>query len=126
MDETNENLESPLDELVIPPEGLLKKELQDEIEARIAFLVSNLVHLDTELIAFVDLVKNEIETNKDSPDALIALYSYLDEMWSVVITNELRDVLLDTLCIVQDQKHELEDILEELEETVDKLVQKKG
>lgn len=126
MDEINEKIESPLDKLVIPPEGLLKKELQDEIEARIAFLVSNLVHLDTELIAFVDLVKNEIELNKDSPDALIALYSYLDEMWSVVITNELRDVLLDTLCIVQDQKHELEDVLEELEETVDKLVQKDG
>lgn len=126
MDETNENIESPLDKLVIPPEGLLKKELQDEIEARMAFLVSNLVHLDTELIAFVDLVKNEIETNKDSPDALITIYSYLDEMWSVVITNELRDVLLDTLCIVQEQKHELEDILEELEETVDEVVQKTG
>ncbi|HML06135.1 MAG TPA: hypothetical protein VK426_10205 [Methanobacterium sp.] len=125
MEEKGKKLESPLSELKIPPEGLLKKELQDEIEVRIAYLVENLFHLDTELIAFVELVKNEIEANKESPDALIALYSYLDEMWSVVITNELRDVLLDTLCIVQEQKHELEEILEELEETVDKLVQEK-
>ena len=124
MVEIDEKLDSPLGKLVIPPEGLLKKELQDEIEERIAFLVGNLVHLDTELITFVDLVKKEIESNKDSPDALIALYSYLDEMWSVVITNELRDVLLDTLCIIQEQKHELEDVLNELEETVDELVQK--
>lgn len=125
MGENNKKMKSPLGELKIPPEGLLKKELQDEIEVRMAYLVENLFHLDTELIAFVELVKNEIETNKESPDALIALYSYLDEMWSVIITNELRDVLLDTLCIVQEQKHELEEILEELEETVDKLVKEK-
>lgn len=125
MEENSKKLESPLGKLEIPAEGLLKKELQDEIEVRMAYLVENLFHLDTELIAFVELVKNEIEANKESPDALIALYSYLDEMWSVVITNELRDVLLDTLCIVQEQKHELEEILEKLEATVDKLVQEK-
>ena len=122
MDEKNE---SPLGELVIPPEGLLKKELQDEIEARIAYLVSDLFHLDTELITLTELVKNDIEANKDSPDALITLYNFLDEIWGVVITNELRDVLLDTLCVIQEQKHELEEVMEELEETVDSLVQEK-
>jgi hypothetical protein len=125
MEQNNEKNESPLGELVIPPEGLLKKELQDEIEARIAFLVSDLFHLDTELITLTELVKNDIESNKDSPDALITLYNFIDEMWSVVITNELRDVLLDTLCVIQEQKHELEEVMEELEETVDNLVQEK-
>ena len=50
---------------------------------------------------------------------LITLYNYLDEMWSVLITNDLRDVLLDTLSIVQERKHELEEILEEIEETLE-------
>ena len=40
-------------------------------------------------------------------------------MWSVLITNDLRDVLLDTLAIVQARKHELEEILEEIEETLE-------
>ncbi len=124
MEDNNMKIESPLGKLEVPPEGLLKKELQDEIESRIAFTVKNLFYLDDELITFVELVKNEIESNKDSPDALIALQNYLDEMWSVVITNELRDVLLDTLSVVQGQKHELEEIMEELEETLDKLVVK--
>lgn len=124
MEENSKKIESPLGKLEIPIEGLLKKELQEEIVARIAFLVENLFHLDDELIAFVKLVKNDIESNKESPDALITLYNYLDEMWSVVVANELRDVLLDTLCVVQDQKHELEEIMIELEETIDNLVQK--
>lgn len=124
MEENSKKIESPLGKLEIPTEGLLKKELQEEIVARIAFLVENLFHLDDELIAFVKLVKNDIESNKESPDALITLYNYLDEMWSVVVANELRDVLLDTLCVVQDQKHELEEIMIELEETIDNLVQK--
>jgi hypothetical protein len=124
MEEESEKIESPLGKLEVPTEGLLKKELQEEIVARIAFLVENLFHLDAELITFVQLVKNDIESNKESPDALITIYNYIDEMWSVIITNELRDVLLDTLCIVQDQKHELEEIMIELEETIDNLVQK--
>ena len=49
----------------------------------------------------------------------MTLYNYLDEMWSVLITNDLRDVLLDTLAIVQQRKHELEEILEELDETLE-------
>ena len=111
--------EHPLGELVIPVEGLLKEELQDEIEERIAFTVENLYHLDNELDIFVQLIKENVETNKDSPDKLITLYNYLDEMWSVLITNDLRDVLLDTLSIVQTRKHELEEILEDLEETLE-------
>jgi|BarGraIncu00222A_1022003.scaffolds.fasta_scaffold234457_1 hypothetical protein len=111
--------EHPLGELIIPIEGLLKEELQDEIEERIAFTVENLYHLDNELDVFVQLVKDNVETNKDSPDNLITLYNYLDEMWSVLITNDLRDVLLDTLSIVQDRKHELEEILEDIEETLE-------
>jgi hypothetical protein len=124
MEEKSEKIESPLGKLEVPTDGLLKKELQEEIVARIAFLVENLFHLDAELITFVKLVKNNIESNKESPDDLITIYNYLDEMWGVVITNELRDVLLDTLCIVQDQKHELEEIMIELEETINNLVQK--
>jgi len=112
--------EHPLGELVIPEEGLLKEELQEEIEERIAFTVENLYHLDNELDVFVQLVKDNVETNKNSPDELMTLYNYIDEMWSVLITNDLRDVLLDTLSIVQARKHELEDILEELEETLEK------
>lgn len=111
--------EHPLGELIIPSEGLLKEELQDEIEERIAFTVENLYHLDNELEVFVQLVKDNVEANKDSPDQLVTLYNYLDEMWSVLITNDLRDVLLDTLAIVQERKHELEDILDELEETLE-------
>ena len=61
-----------------------------------------------------------MEANKDSSDELMTLYNYLDEMWSVLITNDLRDVLLDTLSIVQARKHELEEILEEIEETLEK------
>jgi len=113
---TNEN---PLGELIIPDEGLLKEELQQDIEERIAFTVENLYHLDNELDMFVQLVKDNVEANKDSPDNLITLYNYLDEMWSVLITNDLRDVLLDTLSIVQERKHELEEILEQLEETLE-------
>jgi hypothetical protein len=124
MEENSKKIESPLGKLEIPIEGLLKNELQEEIVARIAFLVENLFHLDAELITFVKLVKNNIKSNKESPDDLITLYNYLDEMWSVVVTNELRDVLLDTLCVVQDQKHELEEIMIELEETINNLVQK--
>ncbi len=112
--------EHPLGELIIPVEGLLKEELQEEIEERIAFTVENLYHLDNELDVFVQLVKENVESNKNSPDDLMTLYNYLDEMWSVLITNDLRDVLLDTLSIVQARKHELEDILEEIEETLEK------
>ena len=90
-----------LGELIIPAEGLLKEELQEEIEERISFTVENLYHLDNELDVFVLLVRDNVEANKDSPDNLITLYNYLDEMWSVLITNDLRDVLLDTLSIVQ-------------------------
>jgi len=112
--------EHPLGELIIPVEGLLKEELQEEIEERIAFTVENLYHLDNELDVFVQLVRENVESNKNSPDDLMTLYNYLDEMWSVLITNDLRDVLLDTLSIVQARKHELEDILEEIEETLEK------
>jgi hypothetical protein len=112
--------EHPLGELVIPVEGLLKEELQQEIEERISFTVENLYHLDNELEIFVQLVKDNVETNKNSPDELMTLYNYLDEMWSVLITNDLRDVLLDTLSIVQARKHELEEILEDIEETLEK------
>jgi hypothetical protein len=112
--------EHPLGELVIPVEGLLKEELQEEIEERIAFTVENLYHLDNELDVFIELVKDNVETNKNSPDDLMTLYNYLDEMWSVLITNDLRDVLLDTLSIVQARKHELEEILEDIEETLEK------
>ncbi|UTB33209.1 MAG: hypothetical protein NKF70_02765 [Methanobacterium sp. ERen5] len=112
--------EHPLGELVIPVEGLLKEELQEEIEERIAFTVENLYHLDNELDVFVQLVRDNVESNKNSPDDLMTLYNYLDEMWSVLITNDLRDVLLDTLSIVQARKHELEDILEEIEDTLEK------
>jgi len=112
--------EHPLGELVIPIEGLLKEELQQEIEERISFTVENLYHLDNELEVFVQLVKDNVESNKNSPDELMTLYNYLDEMWSVLITNDLRDVLLDTLSIVQARKHELEEILEDIEETLEK------
>ena len=112
--------ENPLGELVIPVEGLLKEELQQEIEERISFTVENLYHLDNELEIFVQLVKDNVESNKNSPDELMTLYNYLDEMWSVLITNDLRDVLLDTLSIVQARKHELEEILEDIEETLEK------
>ncbi|ADZ09020.1 hypothetical protein Metbo_0769 [Methanobacterium lacus] len=112
--------EHPMGELIIPVEGLLKEELQEEIEERIAFTVENLYHLDNELDVFVQLVRENVESNKNSPDDLMTLYNYLDEMWSVLITNDLRDVLLDTLSIVQARKHELEDILEEIEETLEK------
>jgi hypothetical protein len=112
--------EHPLGALIIPVEGLLKEELQEEIEERIAFTVENLYHLDNELEVFVQLVKDNVEANKDSPDDLMTLYNYIDEMWSVLITNDLRDVLLDTLSIVQERKHELEEILEELDETLEK------
>ena len=111
--------ENPLVELIIPIEGLLKEELQEEIEERITFTVENLYHLDNELEVFVELVRDNVEANKDSPDKLATLYNYLDEMWSVLITNDLRDVLLDTLAIVQERKHELEEILEEIEETLE-------
>ena len=99
MEENSKIKQSPLCKLVIPTEGLLKKELQEEIIVRIAFLVENLFHLDAELITLVQLFKKDIEVNKESPDALIALYSYLNEMCDVVITNELRDVLLDTCAL---------------------------
>ena len=112
--------ENPLGELIIPVEGLLKEELQQEIEERIAFTVENLYHLDNELDVFVQLVRDNVEANRESPDNLVTLYNYLDEMWSVLITNDLRDVLLDTLSIVQARKHELEDILEEIEDTLEK------
>ena len=112
--------ENPLGDLEIPEEGLLKEELQEEIEARIAATIESLFVLDVELETFVKLVKKSVEDNKDSPENLQTLYDYLDEMWGVVIANELRDVLLDSLCIVQDSKHELEDILEELEDTLEK------
>ncbi len=111
--------ENTLGELIIPAEGLLKEELQEEIEERISYTVENLYHLDNELDVFVQLVRDNVEANKDSPDNLITLYNYLDEMWSVLITNDLRDVLLDTLSIVQERKHELEEILEDIEETLE-------
>jgi hypothetical protein len=111
----NIETENTLGELEIPKEGLLKEELQQEIEARIASTLEGLYVLDVELETFVNLVKQSVEDNKDNPDNLQMLFDYLDEMWGVVITNELRDVLLDTLCVVQDAKHELQDILDELE-----------
>jgi tetrahydromethanopterin S-methyltransferase subunit B len=36
----------------------------------------------------------------------------------VVITNEIRDVLVNSLCIVQKNKDELEDIIDELEDSL--------
>jgi len=39
-------------------------------------------------------------------------------MWGVVITNELRDVLVNSLCVIQKNKDELEDIIDELSETL--------
>ena len=48
---------NPLGELEITAEGLLKAELQQEIEARIAATVENLFVLDVELETFVKLVK---------------------------------------------------------------------
>ena len=45
-------------------------------------------------------------------------------MWSVSLTDDLGNILLDTLCILQDQKHELGEIILELVETIDKLVKK--
>ena len=112
--------ENPLGDLEIPEEGLLKAELQNEIEVRMAATVENLYILDVELETFVTLVKESVEDNKDNPENLQTLYDYLDEMWGVVIANELRDVLIDTLCIVQENKHELQEILEELEEKLEK------
>ena len=111
---------NPLGELEITAEGLLEAELQQEIEARIAATVENLFVLDVELETFVKLVKKNVKENKDNPDNLQIIYDYLDEMWGAVIANELRDVLLDTICIVQDCKHELQDVLEELEEILEK------
>ena len=55
--------EHPLGKLVIPEEGLLKEELQDEIEERIAFTVENLYYLDNELEVLVQLVKDSVEAN---------------------------------------------------------------
>ena len=112
--------EHPLGELIIPIEGLLKEELQDEIEDRIYATVENLYTLDVELETFVQLVKESVEDNKNSPENLQTLFNYLDEMWGVVITNELRDVLIDSLCVVQESKDELEDVLDELEDSLNK------
>jgi Ca2+-binding EF-hand superfamily protein len=112
--------EKSMDDLIIPEEGLLKKELQDEIEARIYATVENLYTLDVELETFVQLVKESVEDNKNSPENLQTLFNYLDEMWGVVITNELRDVLIDSLCVVQESKDELEDVLDELEDSLNK------
>ena len=103
-----ENDESKVD-LVISEDGLLKKELQDEIEARIFATVENLFTLDVELETFVQLVRESV---------LQILLDYLDEMWGVVITNEIRDVLVNSLCIVQKNKDELEDIIDELEDSL--------
>ena len=112
--------EKSMDDLIIPEEGLLKKELQDEIEARIYATVENLYTLDVELETFVQLVKESVDDNKNSPENLQTLFNYLDEMWGVVITNELRDVLIDSLCVVQESKDELEDVLDELEDSLNK------
>jgi hypothetical protein len=112
-----ENDESKVD-LVISEDGLLKKELQDEIEARIFATVENLFTLDVELETFVQLVRESVDANKDSPENLQILLDYLDEMWGVVITNEIRDVLVNSLCIVQKNKDELEDIIDELEDSL--------
>ena len=112
--------EKSMDDLIIPEEGLLKKELQDEIEARIYATVENLYTLDVELETFVQLVKESVEDNKNSPENLQTLFNFLDEMWGVVITNELRDVLIDSLCVVQESKDELEDVLDELEDSLNK------
>ena len=110
--------DEPRVDLIITEEGLLKKELQDEIEARLFATVENLFTLDVELESFVQLVKESVEDNKDSPENLEALLNYLDEMWGVVITNELRDVLVNSLCVIQKNKDELEDIIDELTETL--------
>ena len=53
--------EHPMGELDIPFEGLLKEELQEEIEERIAFTVENLYFLDNELELFVQLVRENVE-----------------------------------------------------------------
>ena len=62
--------ENPLGDLEIPEEGLLKAELQNEIEVRIAATVENLYILDVELETFVNLVKESVEDNKDNPENL--------------------------------------------------------
>jgi len=111
---------NPLGDLEMTEEGLLKEELQDEIKARMVSTVENLFVLDLELETFVQLVKKSVEDNKDSPENLETLFNYLDEMWGVVIANQLRDVLIGALCIVQESKFELEEVLEELEETLEK------
>jgi hypothetical protein len=110
--------DEPRVDLIITEEGLLKKELQDEIETRLFATVENLFTLDVELESFVQLVKDSVEDNKDSPENLETLLNYLDEMWGVVITNELRDVLVNSLCVIQKNKDELEDIIDELTETL--------
>lgn len=110
----NENID-----LVIPEEGLLKEELQEEIKERFLATVENLAVLEVEIGVFIDLVKQSVEDNKENLDNLQTIYDSLDEIWGVVIAKKLRDVLLDSLCIVQSSKPVLEDIIEELEETLE-------
>ncbi len=110
----NENVD-----LVIPEEGLLKEELQEEIKERFLATVENLTVLEVEIGVFIDLVKQSVEDNKDNLDNLQTIYDSLDEIWGVVVTKELRDVLIDSLCIVQSSKPELDDIMEGLEETLE-------
>lgn len=110
----NENVD-----LVIPEEGLLKEELQEEIKERFLATVENLTVLEVEIGVFINLVKQSVEDNKDNLDNLQTIYDSLDEIWGVVVTKELRDVLIDSLCIVQSSKPELDDIMEGLEETLE-------
>jgi hypothetical protein len=112
--------ENPLGDLEITEEGLLKEELQDAIKARMLATIEDLLLIDVELETFVQLVKQSVEDNKDSPENLQTLFDYLDEMWGGVIVLELQDVLLDALCVVQERKHEIEEVLIELEETLEK------
>jgi hypothetical protein len=112
--------ENPLGDLEITEEGLLKEELQDEIKVRMLTTVESLLVLDLELETFIQLVKQSVEDNKDSPENLQNLFNYLDEMWGGVIAIGLQDVLIDALCIVQERKHELREVLEKLEETLEK------
>jgi hypothetical protein len=106
-------------DLVIPEEGLLKEELQEEIKERFLATVENLAVLEVEIGVFIELVKQSVEDNKDNLDDLQTIYDSLDEIWGVVVTKELRDVLLNSLCIVQSNKPVLEDIMEGLEETLE-------
>ena len=98
----------------------MKEELQEEIRDRFLAIVENLSVLGVELRVFKDLIIENIEDNKDEPENLQTISNVLDEIWGVVIAKELRDVLLDSLCVLQSSKPELEAITMELAETLEK------